>query len=167
MFTLPWLPARLITDTVRDILDGIFDVSQSLNQLGQLGNDGREILRNSLISYLQSAAIRFSPLRAGNKQTKPREALTPQVGDVVLYLNSEAVTRYGLITQILERNQVMVKTQLYNNPIDLPMHIRKLTLLFRPTEWTEHGTPVAIEDVETDDPLQGKVKELLQMKIPE
>ena len=132
-----------------------------------MGNDGGEVLRNSLISYLQAAAIRFSPLREGNKQTKPRERLSPQIDDVVLYHNSEAVVRYGLITQLLGRNQVMVKTQLYNNPIDLPMHIRTLTLLFRPTEWTEHGTPVAVEDVENDDPLQSKAKELLQLKVPE
>ena len=167
MFTLPWLPTRLVTDTVRDILDGIFDVSQSLNQLGRMENDGREILRNLLISYLQGAAIRFSLFREGNKQTKPRERLSPQIDDVVLYFNSEAVVRYGLITQLLGRNQVMVKTQLYNNPIDLPMHIRMLTLLFRPTECTEHGTPVAVEDVENDDPLQSKAKELLQLKVPE
>ena len=95
--------------------------------------------------------------------------MSPQIDDVVLYHISEAVVCYGLITQLLGRNQVMVKTQLYNNPIDLPvpMHNRTLTLLFRPTEWTEHGTSVAIKDVENDDPLKSKTKELLQLKVPE
>ena len=42
-----------------------------------------------------------------------------------------------------------------------------VNFLVKPGHPTEHGIPVAIQDVENDDPLQWKVKELLQMKIPE
>ena len=57
------------------------------------------------------------------------------MGDVILYLNSEDKISYGLITGILTKNRLAVKTQLYGKPVTLPMHSRVLNLLFRGSEW--------------------------------
>ena len=128
LFMQPWLPAALVTSTIRDILDGVFDISQTLSQLGKMHNNGRESLRNALIDYLQNAAVRYKSLRAGSRQTKPKELLSPMQGDIVLYKNSDKPpqTRYGSILEILDKNQVKVKTQLFNCPTKLPMHVSTL-----------------------------------------
>ena len=106
-------------------------------------NNGCETLRNALIDYLQNAAVRYKSLRAGSRQSKPKELLSPMQGDIVLYKNSDKPpqTRYGLILEILDKNQVTVKTKLFNCPTELPMHVSTLSLLFRPAEWTNYGTP--------------------------
>ena len=79
----PWMPAAVVTSTIKDILDGVFDISQTLSQLGKMHNNGRETLRNALISYLQNAAVRYKCLRAGSRQTRPKELLSPMEGDIV------------------------------------------------------------------------------------
>ena len=85
-------------------------------------------------------------------------------GNIVLYKNSEKPpqTRYGLILEILDKNQVEVKTQLFNCPTELPMHVSTLSLLFRPAEWSNYGTPVLTK---ADSPLERRVKELCDLKI--
>ena len=60
------------------------------------------------------------------------------------------------IIQLLEKNQCLVKTQLYNCPTEMKMHVRLLTLLYRPIEWNDqwgidHGTPA-----EASEPLEPK-----------
>ena len=159
----PWRPAAVVTSTIKDILDGVFDVSRTLSQLGKMNSNGRETLRNALISYLQDAAVRFKILRAGSRQSKPRELLSPKKGDIVLYKNSDSPpqTRYGLIQEVLKKNQVTVKTQLFGKAVELKMHISTLSLLFRATEW-EHGLPVITQP---DSPVDSRIKELCDMKI--
>ena len=127
-------------------------------------NNGRETLRNALISYLQNAAVRYKSLRAGSRQTRPKEMLSPMEGDIVLYKNSDKPpqTRYGLILEILGKNQVTVKTQLFGKATELPMHISTLSLLFRPAEWSNYGTPVITT---ADCPLEKRVEELCDLKI--
>ena len=116
---------------------------------------------NALISYLQNAAVRFKILRAGSRQTRPKELLSPREGDIILYKNSDKPpqTRYGLILEILGKNQV--KTPLFGKATELPMHISTLSLLFRPTEWA-HGLPVITK---ADCLLENRVKKLCDLKI--
>ena len=163
LFMQPWMPAAVVTSTIKDILDGVFDITQTLSQLGKMHSNGRETLRNALISYLQNAAVRFKILRAGSRQTRPKELLSPREGDIILYKNSDKPpqTRYGLIQKILGKNQVTVKTQLFGKAIELPMHISTLSLLFRPTEWA-HGLPVITK---ADCLLENRVKKLCDLKI--
>ena len=124
-------------------------------------HNGRETLRNALIDYLQNAAVRYKSFRAGSRQTKPKELLSPMQGNIVLYKNSEKQTRYGLILEILDKNQVKVMTQLFNCPTELPMHVSTLALLFHPAEWTNYGTPLLTNNIQADSPVERKVKELL------
>ena len=163
LFMHPWMPAAVVTSTIKDILDGVFDVSRTLSQVGKMNSNGRETLRNALISYLQDAAVRFKILRAGSRQSKPRELLCPKEGDIVLYKNSDSPpqTRYGLIQEVLKKNQVIVKSQLFGKSVELKMHISTISLLFRPTEW-KHGLPVITQ---SDSPVDSRIKELCDMKI--
>ena len=160
----PWMPAAVVSTTIKDILEGVFDVSRTLSQLGKLNSNGREALRNALISYLQDSAVRFKILRAGSRQSNPKELLSPKVGDVVLYKNSDTPpqTRYGLIQEVLKKNQVVVKSQLFGKPADLKMHIRTISLLFRPAEW-KHGLSVMSQP--EDSPADIRTKELCDMEI--
>ena len=164
MFMHPWMSASVVATTIQDILAGVFDASRTLSQLGKLNSYGREALRNALISYLQDSAVRFKTLRAGSRQSTPKELLYPMIGDVVLYKNSDTPpqTRYGLIKEVLKKNQVVVKTQLFGKPADLKMHISTISLLFRPAEW-QHSLPVMPQP--QDSPADIRSKEFCDMEI--
>ena len=96
--------------------------------------------------------------------TRPKELLSPREGNIIQYKNSDKPpqTIYGLILEILRKNQVTVKTQLFGKATDLPIHISTLSLLFRPTEWSNYGTPVITK---ADCPLEKRVEELCDLKI--
>ena len=84
------------------------------------------------------------------------------MGDVVLYVNSEEKICYGLITGILTKNRVTVKTQLYGKPVFLPMHTHVLNLLFRSSEW-EEGLPLKI--LSQSDPNDEKINQAENLKM--
>ena len=86
------------------------------------------------------------------------------IGDVVLYKNSDTPpqTRYGLIKEVLKKNQVVVKTQLFGKPADLKMHISTISLLFRPAEW-QYSLPVMPQP--QDSPADIRSKEFCDMEI--
>ena len=158
------MSASVVSTTITDILEGVFDASRTVSQLGKLNSNSRETLRNALISYLQDSAVRFKTLRAGSRQSSPRELLSPMIGDVVLYKNSDTPpqTRYGLVQEVLRKNQVLVKSQLLGKPADLKMHISTISLLFRPAEW-QHSLPVMPQP--QDSPSDIRSKEFRDMEI--
>ena len=68
--------------------------------------------------------------------------------DVVLFLDSDKKKQYGVILEICEKNQVMIRSVLYGSVTTRKFHIRVLTLLYRPQEW-EGDFPVEWENAQT------------------
>ena len=56
------------------------------------------------------------------------------IGDIVLFKDSEKRKRFGIIVDILEKNQVTIRSVL--SVVTLrQFHVRVLILLYRPEEW--------------------------------
>ena len=124
----------------QNILAGVFNASSLLSQVGRAAPESKQTLTLALKSYLQESALKYKRPRVGNDQHNPKEFLRPLLHDMVFYLNSEEKVCYGLITAILTKNRVTVKTELYGKATYLPMHSRVLNLLFRNSEW-KHDIP--------------------------
>jgi len=121
--------------SVLDTLRATFDPHEIVSQLGRSGQRAKEVLQDRLIQYLQDAGIRYSNERKGGKQKPALVELKPLVGDVVFFMNSEKRKSFGVIVEILNDNQVSIRTK-YHGSIHLrSIHVRVLTLLYRPSEW--------------------------------
>ena len=84
---------------------------------------------------MQDAGIRYSNEMKGCKQKPALVELKPLVGDVVFLINSEKRKSFGVIVEILNDNQVSIRSK-YQGSIQLrSVHVRVLTLLYRPSEW--------------------------------
>ena len=60
-----------------------------------------------------------------------------KVGDIVLFKDSEKRKRFGIIVEVLAKNQVTIRSVL-NSVVTLrQFHVRVLILLYRPAEWAE------------------------------
>ena len=120
------------------LLAGIFEPDHLISKLGKANSAAKGWLQQALLDYLQTNAIRYEKPRLGDKQ-KPTfgNNLKPQVGDLVLYLDSAKVKRFGLVLEMLLKNQVMIRSKLNNIQVDRPYHIRLLSLLYRPSEWAQ------------------------------
>jgi hypothetical protein len=115
----------------------VFDPDETVSQLGRAGHESKVQLQNSLIDYLQETGVRYQSERAGNDQKKAYSTVKPQINDVVMFKDSEKKSRFGVILQILDKNQVMIRSVLYGNVTERKFHVRVLTLLFRPSEWKD------------------------------
>ena len=134
--THPYLSGEQLNQSVVDILRGVFDPDPIVSQLGRTAHENKVWLQESLIQYLQDSAIRFQSERKGNKQKPAHYELKPKKDDIVFFLDSENRKRFGIILEICELNQVVVRSVLYNKVVERKMHIRVLTLLYRPEEWS-------------------------------
>ena len=135
--THPFVSGETMNMSAVQILAGIFEPDHLISQLGKSNSAAKGWLQQALLDYLQTNAIRYEKPRLGDKQ-KPTHGncLKPLVGDVVLYLDSNKVKRFGLIMEILAKNQVLLRSKLNNTQVDRPYHIRLISLLYRPSEWT-------------------------------
>ena len=62
--------------------------------------------------------------------------LKPLVGDVVFFINSEKRKSFGVIVEILsDKNQVSIRSKYQGSVQIRTVHVRVLTLLYRPSEW--------------------------------
>ena len=130
-----------MNSTVVDILRATFDPHELVSQLGRNGHQAKELLQDRLIQFLQDAAIRYSPQKKGHDQKHALIELHPCVGDVVFFLNSEKKKCFGLIVAILKDNQVLVRRKYQGTITEQNLHVRVLTLIYRPSEWN-HDIPL-------------------------
>ena len=135
--THPFLSGEDMNKSVIDIMRGVFNPDPIISQLGRTGSQAKEWLRESLISYLQDNGVRYQSEKSGNKQKKSYSSLKPNVNDVILFLDSDHKKRFGVILEILEKNQVLIRSILAGSVIERKFHVRVLTLLFRPSEWRD------------------------------
>ena len=74
----------------------------------------------------------------GETNKKGLTGLSPQVNDVIIYKDHNNQPRFGIIQRVLEKNKVLVKTTHYKKIDQLEMHIRKISLIYRPKENLGH-----------------------------
>ena len=96
--------------SVIDTLRATFDPHEIVSQLGRSGHRAKELLQDRLIQYLQDAGIRYS-----SKQKPALVQLKPLVGDVVFFVNSEKKKTFGVIVEILNDNQVSIRTKYHGS----------------------------------------------------
>ena len=125
----------MVNRSVIDIIRGVFNPDPIISQLGRTGSQAKEWLRESLISYLQDNGVRYQSEKSGNKQKKSYGSLKPNVNDVILFHDSDHKKRFGVILEILEKNQVLIRSILAGSVIERKFHVRVLVLLYRPSEW--------------------------------
>jgi hypothetical protein len=133
--THPYLSGDALNQSAVDILRGVFDPNPVISQLGRAASQTKLWLRDALISYLQDTGVRYADERSGNNQKKCYKSLKPLVNDIVLFRDSEKKKRFGIIMEILLKNQVMIRSILNGIVTLRQFHIRVLVLLYRPQEW--------------------------------
>ena len=135
--THPYLGGEELNSCAIDILRGVFDPDPIISQLGRTASQTKIWLKDALICYLQDSGIRYQSERSGNDQKKSFTDLKAKVGDVVLFKDSEKRKRFGIIVEILEKNNVTIRSVL-NSVVTLrQFHVRVLILLYRPEEWQQ------------------------------
>jgi hypothetical protein len=112
-----------------------------IKQLGRAASQTKLWLRDTLISYLQDTGVRYANERSGNNQKRCYKSPKPLVNDIVLFRDSEKKKCFGVIKEILPKNQVMISSVLNGTVTTGQFHNRVLVLLYRPQEW-ENDIPI-------------------------
>ena len=100
-------------------------------------------LQVSILDYLQCQGIKYQT-REGDASKRDLHDLQPQVGDVVLFKTSDG-RKFGIITEILKKNMIEVRTTFYGQVTIRVKHVRLLTLIHRASEWDPNsGLPVSL-----------------------
>ena len=133
--THPYISGELLNQNAIDIFKSVFEPDQTISQLGRAGHESKQWLRDALLSYLQESGVRYQNEKAGDNQKKSYSTLKPLLHDIVLYLDSDKKKRFGIILELCEKNQVIIRSVLYGSTTTRKFHIRVLTLLYRPQEW--------------------------------
>ena len=97
----PFMTSEAVTSSAVDLFHHKFTEVLNNNHLTRSG------LRQAIVCYLQSSALRFSAKREHGKSSK--SSLSPMVGDMVLFRDSEDNRIFGIITEFLKKNQVLVR----------------------------------------------------------
>ena len=134
--THPYLGGEELNSSAIDILRGVFDPDPIISQLGRSSSQTKIWLKDALIQYLQDSGVRYHDEKSGNDQKKCFKPLKPMIGDIVLFKDSEKRKRFGIIVDILEKNQVTIRSILNSVATLRQFHVRVLILLYRPQEWT-------------------------------
>ena len=106
-----------------------------ISQLRRAASQTKIWLKDALSQYLQDSGVRYADEKSGNNQKKCYKSLKPLVNDIVLFKDSEKKKRFGIIVEILLKNQVMIRSILNSVATLRQFHVRVLILLYRPQEW--------------------------------
>ena len=143
MVCSPHLDAETIESHINDIVtrefnDDFYKAIMNKNKASRLA------FEENLLTYLQSTSTAYQDTRAKNSRNirAIEKELKPLVGDVVIYLDSKDNKKFGVITSVDSLQLVTIKCLHHKTQIEKQIHIRLLSLLFRPTEWNS-GIPVA------------------------
>ena len=92
----PFMTSEAVTSSAVDLFHHIFTEVLNNNHLTRSG------LRQAIVCYLQSSAK-----REHGKSSK--SSLSPMVGDMVLFCDSKDKRIFGIITEIMKKNQVLIR----------------------------------------------------------
>ena len=128
---------------VLDILEPL----TALNTLASLVQKNHQAVLSALqvhlLDYLQTQGIKYQ-IRQGDNSKPDMRGLHPEVGDIVLYKTSDA-RKFGIISAILEKNMIQIRTTFYGSVQLQTKHKRLLVLVHRQSEWNpSSGLPIAL-----------------------
>ena len=142
IYIYPRLLTHIHVDPIRISGDLFLVISKLQDEIvGKLAEskaNSSELFKQALIDYLKSSSVRFKPQIQGDTNRKSFTGLIPQVNDIIIYKDHNNQPRFGIIQRILEKNRVLVKTTHYKKIDELVMHVRKISLIYRPKENKGH-----------------------------
>ena len=127
-----------------------FHVTNDL--LGVLGKLQQEVLmglpgsradtmvnfRDALLDHLKSVAVRYQSEVQGEKNRKARSGLYPAAGDIVIFKDHNDLPRFAVVIKIFGKNKVIIKAKHYNQIQELEKHVKKISLIFRESDYQGH-----------------------------
>ena len=120
------MTSEAVTLSAVDMFHHIFTEVLRNNHLTRSG------LRQAIVCYLQTSALRYSSKREHGKQSK--SSLSPMIGDMVIFRDIEEKRIFGIIIEVLKKDQVMVRCIRHKSATEIAKHQRVLILLYRPSE---------------------------------
>jgi hypothetical protein len=143
MILSPYLTPTQLESWVLDILQPFSALSTLANLVTKNHQAVLSALQVSILDYLQCQGIKYAT-REGNDSKADLHDLQPAIEDVVLYKTSDG-RKFGIITKILEKNMIEVRTTYYGSVTTRVKHVRLLTLIHRKSEWNPAtGLPVSM-----------------------
>ena len=147
-FVTPRHFSKLLFSPAQDLLDVestanmVLDIT--VDSLISIRRNHQSLFRQALISHLSSSGVRYNPDRLGDgsRRAKDSHILTPQVGDIVLSVDHEGLTRVGRVVEVgVDINQHLVLLRWRNQVLRMKLHTRKIRLLFRRSDLDLEGFP--------------------------
>ena len=114
MLLSPYLTSSQLQSWVMDVLEPLTTVGTIASLVVKNHQAVLSALQVHLLDYLQSQGIRYQ-VRQGNDSKPDLLALDPEVEDIVLYKTSDNNRKFGIVTKILEKNMVQVRTTYYGS----------------------------------------------------
>ena len=143
MLLSPYLTSSQLESWVLDVIEPLTAVGTLASLVAKNHQAVQSALQIHLLDYLQSQGIRYQ-VRQGNNSKPDSLALDPVVEDIVIYKTSDNNRKFGIVTKILEKNMVQVRTTHYGTVQLLEKHKRLLVLIFRKSEWNQDGIPTTL-----------------------
>jgi hypothetical protein len=141
MLLSPYLTSEQLQSWMMDVLSPLTALSNVASLVAKNHSAVQSALQSALLDYLQNEGIRYD-IRQGDKSKPNLHNLVPMTGDIVIYQTSDHKTRFGVITEIKEKNIVTIRTNHYGTVQSVDKHVRLLKLLYRSSEWLPSGIPV-------------------------
>ena len=126
-----------------DVIEPLTAVGTLASLVAKNHSAVQSALQSHLLDYLQSQGIRYQ-VRQGNHSKPDSLALSPVIEDIVIYKASDSKRKFGIVTEILEKNMVRVRTTHYGTVQLIDKHKRLLILIFRKSEWNQNGIPTSL-----------------------
>ena len=143
MILSPHLTSEQLESWVLDVIEPLTALDTLASLVAKNHSAVQSALQSHLLDYLQSQGIRYN-IRQGNDSKPDSLHLDPVLGDVVIYKASDDRRNFGIVTEILEKNMVRVRTTLYGVVQEVEKHKRLLILIFRKSEWNQDGIPTTL-----------------------
>ena len=143
MILSPYLTPTQLQSWVLDTLQPLTALSTLANLVTKNHQAVLSALQVAILDYLQCQGIKYQ-IREGDKSKPDLHDLHPQVNDVVLYKTSDG-RKFGIISKILDKNMIEIRTTFYGSVQLRIKHKRLLVLIHRQSEWDpSSGLPIAV-----------------------
>ena len=133
MILCPYLTPAQLEMWVLDTLHPFAAISTVASLVADNHQAVLSALQVSILDYLQTEGIKYQT-NEGDASKRDSHDLKPEVDDIILYKSSDG-RRFGIISAILDKNMVEIKTTYYGQIQTRVKHSRLLTLLHRKNEW--------------------------------
>ena len=138
----PYLSPHQLRAWATDVLQPVFTPAETASWLSTNSKLVHSGLQEALLAFLQTDRIKFRTVMGDNSKIDTKKLLLCK-HDLFMF-KTEKSCKFGIIVNV-DGNLCSIKTHYYNVVTVLEKHCRVLTLLFRASEWDEHGIPTEQE----------------------